>query len=94
MRRRAAGARRVPAGLLPVLGAASILAGCAGEPEPRYARYQVFCYRTLADVECVPRPEPGAERRFTGVAWSGPIRLPVPPAEGREVAVTEPVPQP
>lgn len=81
--------------LLAILGAGLILGGCAGAPEPQYARYQVFCYRTLADVECTPRPEPGAERRFTGAAWSGPLRLPAaPPAGDGKVAVTGADPTP
>ena len=49
-----------------------LLAGCASEPElPRLwlaERGLVWCYRTLADPDCYPRPLAGAERRLIAVA--------------------------
>lgn len=44
--------------------AGGLLAGCASreiEPAP------IFCYRTLADVACYDRPDPGREGRLVGV---------------------------
>lgn len=76
MRRNRAGASQAPVPAVLTLLALGLAGGCAAEPPPAtYARYEVFCYRTLADVGCFPRPEPGAAARFTGLAWSGPVRL-------------------
>jgi hypothetical protein len=44
--------------------AGGLLAGC-GNREPGPA--PVFCYRTLADVACYDRPDPGREGRLVGV---------------------------
>ena len=65
-------AGRRPALPLLLAGAALLLAGCAAEPPPLpdgtvvIARVPTFCYRTLADPECVPAPEPGQAARFIG----------------------------
>lgn len=59
---------RGSAGLVPGLLAAVLLAGCA--PGPRVAPGPppvVYCYRTIGDPECYPRPQPGAERRLITV---------------------------
>lgn len=52
--------------------AAGILAGCAEKPptampaEPKAAR-PVFCYRTLADVDCYTEMDAGREGRLTAI---------------------------
>lgn len=58
-----------------VSGAAGLLlAGCAGPaPQPQPAlwlveRVVVHCYRTLADPECYPAPQPGEAHRLIGAA--------------------------
>lgn len=64
--------RAAPAVL--ALGAAGLLlAGCAPPPGPPPAlwlveRVVVHCYRTLADPECTPAPQPGEARRLIAAA--------------------------
>ena len=64
---RAPWAGRAPA-LTLLTGLGLLLGACAAEPLPDgtvvIAAVPTYCYRTLADPECVPRPEPGAAGRF------------------------------
>lgn len=50
------------------LAALALLAtgGCARDPDPYPGREIVLCYRTLADVSCYDRPDPGREGRLVG----------------------------
>jgi hypothetical protein len=45
-----------------------LLAGCARDAEP----VPVFCYRTLADIACYDRPDPGRERQLVGIYLQDP----------------------
>lgn len=64
---RTRGAGRGPA-LTLVAGLGLLLGACASDPLPDgavvIAAVPTFCYRTLADAECAPEPEPGAAGRF------------------------------
>lgn len=56
--------RRSGAGAALLVLAGGLLAGC-GNRQAEMA--PVFCYRTLADVACYDRPDPGREGRLVGV---------------------------
>jgi hypothetical protein len=64
------------------------LAGCAPVPAPQdevaweIEDGAVWCYRTLADVDCLARPEPGAAHRLVAV---GPRRSFLPALADPEV---------
>jgi hypothetical protein len=57
--------RRAPPAVALAFG---LLAGCAREPEPE----PVFCYRTLADIACYDRPDPGREGQLVGIYLQDP----------------------
>lgn len=46
----------------------------------------VFCYSTLADPDCAPAAEPGAEQRLIAVAPDL-IFIPIPPAAGSDGSI-------
>jgi hypothetical protein len=48
-----------------ILVALGAVAGCGGGPEP--VQSMVFCYRTLADVDCYRRPDAGRDGQLVGV---------------------------
>ncbi len=48
---------------------AGALAGCGGGPEP--VERMVFCYRTLADIDCYRQPDAGRDSRLVGVYERG-----------------------
>ncbi len=62
--------------LLPVvLAAAGLPAGCGGDVAPSQAMY---CYKTLANVDCYNEPVPQDARRLVGFTGPPPP-APVPP---------------
>ncbi len=82
--------------------AAGILAGCAQTPPPTKpadskAVRPVFCYRTLADVDCYTEADPGRESRLTAIYpfvgepwWVAYAAGGEPPRQGESPAVGPP----
>ena len=51
--------------MIPMVLIAALLGGCTSDPYPEH-QVIVLCYRTLADVTCHSKPDPGRDGRLVG----------------------------